>query len=475
MSDEADRPRAAAIDIGTNSIKMTVAAADGADGIAQLDWATEPVRLGQGLDQTGKLDEARIDAAIATLQRFEARARELGAARVVAVATEAARAAANGEAFLDRVRAETGVEVAVIGGQEEAALTFRGLAIASDLSGTVVVADIGGGSTEIIVARDGGILEAESLTLGSGRLTDRLIASDPPTPEELAACEAEAAGILGARAGSPSLPAGDGVRLLVLGGTGEYLERLVGPGREIDLPTVRDTLATLSTTPAAEVATMLDIPEARARVLPAGVAIVAALIDRIQPAAVEIARSGIRAGLLLDLFARRETPVEAKDDAAHHPTYREAMRSLIAARWKVVWRTIPAAIEGSDIEAVHDVRVASRRLRAAMDVGAGCFPAKWFKPLHRAAKEITGALGEVRDRDVLLEALHAARAAAPLVEQPGIDRLIARVEGERTAARAGMEAYLRALLDGPLPAQTERRFGGSPEPNDQQSPKARAT
>jgi len=135
------------------------------------------------------------------------------------------------------------------------------------------------------------------------------------------------------------------------------------------------------------------------------------------------------------------------------------MRALIAERWRVVWEAIPAALEGTDIEGVHDVRVASRRLRAAMDVATPAFPAKWYKPLHRTAKEITGALGEVRDRDVLLEALQADRIAAPPAEHPGIDRLIDRVECERAAARAEMERFLRQLLDSPLRSELEHRFG----------------
>ena len=146
------------------------------------------------------------------------------------------------------------------------------------------------------------------------------------------------------------------------------------------------------------------------------------------------------------------------------------MRALIAERWRVVWAAIPVALEGSNIEGVHDVRVASRRLRAAMDVAAPAFPGKWYKSLHRTAKEITGALGEVRDRDVLLEALHADRSTAPPVEHPGIDRLIDRVESERTAARAEMERFLRQLLDGPLRRELERRFGTTVEPANGSAP-----
>jgi len=144
--------------------------------------------------------------------------------------------------------------------------------------------------------------------------------------------------------------------------------------------------------------------------------------------------------------------------------FRSAMRELIAQRWGEVWKAVPVALAGEDIEGVHDVRVASRRLRAAMDVAVDCFPASWYRPLHRSAKAITGALGEVRDRDVLLEALGGDRERAPLEEQPGLDLLIARVDRERVAARAAMEAFLHGLLRSDLPAEIGRRFGPAAAP-----------
>ena len=93
------------------------------------------------------------------------------------------------------------------------------------------------------------------------------------------------------------------------------------------------------------------------------------------------------------------------------------MRQEIGTQWAAIWKAIPKAIKGKDIEAVHRVRVSSRRLRAAMDVSTDCFPARWYRPLHKTAKEITQALGEVRDRDVLLDALAKARAAATATER----------------------------------------------------------
>src|SRR5918995_5734416 len=139
-------------------------------------------------------------------------------------------------------------------------------------------------------------------------------------------------------------------------------------------------------------------------------------------------------------------------------TYRDAMRTLIGVRWEEVWKAVPRAAEGKDIEGVHDVRVASRRLRAAMDVAAPAFQPSWYKPLHKVAKEITSELGEVRDRDVMLEYLTTARDEAPPNERPGIERLIARIEQERIAARAEMELFLQELATRGVRDETRRRF-----------------
>jgi CHAD domain-containing protein len=138
--------------------------------------------------------------------------------------------------------------------------------------------------------------------------------------------------------------------------------------------------------------------------------------------------------------------------------YRDAMRSLIGERWQDVWKAVPVAIDGVDPEGVHDVRVASRRLRAAMDVAVNVFPADWYKPLHRVARELTSELGEVRDRDVQIEYLMSERAQSTPGDRVGIDRLIARLEREREAARAEMLDYLASLEGKRVPDETARRF-----------------
>jgi CHAD domain-containing protein len=136
-----------------------------------------------------------------------------------------------------------------------------------------------------------------------------------------------------------------------------------------------------------------------------------------------------------------------------------AMSKLIAARYETLWKTMPAAIAGDDIEGVHDVRVASRRLRAAMDVAVECFPSEWYRPLHKNAKEITSSLGAVRDLDVQIEALSFQRLNSPPEEWPGIDFLLTKMEAERDEARENMLAFLTKVDNEGIADEAEIRFG----------------
>lgn len=300
MGDGVRREVVAAIDIGSNSLKLAVARLDASGSIEEFDWSMDTVRIGRGLDQTGELAEDRIEAALDSLSLMEARARAEGATRVLAVATEAVRRAANGEAFIARIREETGIEAEIITGDREAALSFAGMAALTDLSGQVVIGDIGGASTEVIVALDGVMQRAESQPVGSGRLADRHLRGDPPSGEELSACREEAWSIFVGSRLMP-LPQGDGVRLLLAGGTGELMGDLARRKRwnvkQAEAAVQRTTRLT-----SGELAVKLGIQELRARVLPAGMAAALALADLTQPRSMEAARSGIRTGLFMEVF-----------------------------------------------------------------------------------------------------------------------------------------------------------------------------
>ncbi len=288
-----------AVDVGSNSIKLTVARPGVSGGIEELVSAAAAVRLGAGVSTSGRLADDRIEAALATLREFAALARDHGATRLVGVATEATRRAANGADFLDRVRNETGWDIRVITGDEEADLTFRGIAFGGDMRGRVMIADIGGASTELIVADDGVVSSARSVSVGSGTLTDTIVWGDPPTVAELDACSRAAVAGLEI----VPVPGGTPVRLMCVGGTAEYLARLVGGGPVVDQAGIARALDVCRAQPSPVLAVTLAIPHARARVLPAGIAVIRALTAELGCEQVEVAPSGIRTALLLDTFA----------------------------------------------------------------------------------------------------------------------------------------------------------------------------
>lgn len=289
----------AAFDIGSNSIKMSVAELDGHGKLNEVLALSQTVRLGQGIEATGRLADDRIAAAMSALADFSAQARTVGAVRLLGVATEATRVAENGEAFLTRLRDELGIEIQSISGDREAMLTFLGLAASISLEGSVAVADIGGGSTEIILAREGNFVSGSSIPLGSGRLTDRFIHHDPPQADELHECERRAADAL-----KPVLSAIPRIdRLIAIGGTGEYLQFLIPNGEPVTMERIEQVIDRLTMTTSADLAREIGIAEARAKVLPSGIAVVQACARALLPERIEVARSGIRTGLLLAAFA----------------------------------------------------------------------------------------------------------------------------------------------------------------------------
>src|SRR4029079_16786448 len=156
----------AAIDIGSNTLKLTVARVSHGQ-ITLIAGTAEVVRLCEGLGETGRLRDDRIQLAIDVLRGLKEIARELSAGTIIAVATAATRSAANGMDFLARVKDDVGLDVSVIDGDEEARLTSNGVLAQIDPGGAILIVDIGGASTELIATRDGVVLESTSLDLGS--------------------------------------------------------------------------------------------------------------------------------------------------------------------------------------------------------------------------------------------------------------------------------------------------------------------
>jgi exopolyphosphatase/guanosine-5'-triphosphate,3'-diphosphate pyrophosphatase len=173
----------ATIDIGTNTTLLLVAGTD--PDVAVLDERAEITRLGRGIGRQGGLDPEAIARTLSVLRDYAAAARRHGA-RVAAVGTEALRRASNAAAFLTPAAEILGTEVEVIDGQREAALTFRAVveSFPAARDGELIVVDIGGGSTEIVLASAGRVEFRTSVPLGSVRLTEAFIRNDPPTRAE---------------------------------------------------------------------------------------------------------------------------------------------------------------------------------------------------------------------------------------------------------------------------------------------------
>jgi exopolyphosphatase / guanosine-5'-triphosphate,3'-diphosphate pyrophosphatase len=188
--------RVGVVDIGTNSTRLLVAEVEG-DALTEVERRTTVTRLGEGLEATGRLSDAAIARVSEALAGYRAALDELGAERVVAVATSAMRDAANGPQFRDEIERRFGLDARTISGDEEARLTFLGATAGRDAGAATLVIDIGGGSTEFVVGHPGGDPEFHiSTRMGSVRHTERHLHGDPPTDAELAALAQDARAIV---------------------------------------------------------------------------------------------------------------------------------------------------------------------------------------------------------------------------------------------------------------------------------------
>jgi exopolyphosphatase/guanosine-5'-triphosphate,3'-diphosphate pyrophosphatase len=165
--------RIAAIDIGSNSVRVVVAVSNAGGGYRVLDEERENTRLAASLAETDRLSPEAIESTIAALKSFVTMAQGYGVTAVRAIATSAVRDATNGHEFCKRVSSEVGIEVEVISPREEGRLAFLSVARAFDVSGKqVAVADIGGGSTEIVMASGGIVDEVYATRLGAVRVAE---------------------------------------------------------------------------------------------------------------------------------------------------------------------------------------------------------------------------------------------------------------------------------------------------------------
>jgi len=194
--------RVAAIDCGTNSIRLLIAdvteSFDGTKDLRDLHREMRIVRLGEGVDATKRLDPEALERTRVALVDYAVAIRRKGVERVRMVATSATRDASNRDDFFGMVRDTLGIDAEVISGDEEARLSFQGAV--GDLDpddGPFVVTDVGGGSTEVVVGTIAdGVTAARSVDVGSVRLTERCLPGDPPAEADVEKAREVAHGIL---------------------------------------------------------------------------------------------------------------------------------------------------------------------------------------------------------------------------------------------------------------------------------------
>ncbi|HEX5155829.1 MAG TPA: hypothetical protein VFW17_01310 [Ktedonobacterales bacterium] len=317
----------AAVDVGSNTIHLVVAhpTEDGGDLITLAD-VLDLTRLGEDVSATGAIGPERTERAISILREYAAKAQSLGANELLAIATESLRSAANADDFLARVRTDTGIELQVITGEQEAALTYWGAT--SGLPATAerrAVLDLGGGSMEVVIGEGSRIAWRSSLPLGSGAMHARYAPSDPPRAAELDQVRAAATEQLAAL--NVPLPVG---RVIACGGTATTLTMLAARALHIPEPEdlaageeapppetlhapnadgmrlgllAREHLEALASllvaTPAARLTELYGIPLARAEILGAGEAVLRAVVEHLGAEALSISRRGVREGAIL--------------------------------------------------------------------------------------------------------------------------------------------------------------------------------
>jgi exopolyphosphatase/guanosine-5'-triphosphate,3'-diphosphate pyrophosphatase len=284
----------ASVDLGSNSVHLLVAAIAGHTLSPLVD---ESVFLGLGSAVAGRGYLGRTARAelVAALGRYAAIARGLAADEVTFIGTEPIRRAADGAAIVHEVTATTRVPMYVLSHEEEAYLTIIGVTEGQPVTYETLVVDIGGGSSEFCAVDAARPPRAIGLRLGSARLTDRFVTHDPPLPVEIEAMYAAALdAVVAAPAASP-------VEIVAVGGTASNLRKVVRTASEAVLSQehIAEALMLLGSMPAAAASERYAINPIRARILPAGAAILAAILDRYDVAEARVSESGIREGTIL--------------------------------------------------------------------------------------------------------------------------------------------------------------------------------
>ncbi len=311
--------RVAAIDCGTNSIRLLIADVPPSGPHVEVLRRMEVVRLGEGVDATGRLAPQAIERTRRVLAEYAAAARDLGARQVRMVATSASRDADNRADFEDMVAGTLGQLPDVVPGLEEARLSFRGatgsLAGAARAHGDAppaapyLVVDIGGGSTEFVLGDDDGVRAARSVDVGCVRLTERHLRGDPPTADEIQAAESDIRAALAEVVAE--VPVGEAATLVGLAGSVTTVAALAlglpayDPvaihGSRIGVSAVRSVTAGLLTATRARRAALPVMHPGRVDVIGGGSLVLRVIMDALALDEVVVSEHDILDGIALTL------------------------------------------------------------------------------------------------------------------------------------------------------------------------------
>ena len=462
---KAQSPMRAAIDIGSNTVHVVVARCMPNDLDIVAD-EVEMVRIGESVTATGEISIEKRDAALTVLREYLSLAEKHGAEEVLVVATEAIRKANNSAEFVEYVRKETGLNVLLVSGNAEATLTFFGAtyeeAKKPNAPAEIGVMDLGGGSTEFVTAKNMHISWRISIPIGSGWLHDRYLPSNPPTEDELAVAQTFLSTYFRGMRMKQQPP-----KLIVTGGSANSLfylaqqaYRLNGRLPHLTLDNLMHCEGLLTALPAEEIAQRYGQPVSRARILPAGALIIREVMVRLGLREIAISPHGIREGVLLartrfgDQWLKRveaetqnsgsSVQFDAGNDALDE-TFVQSGYRLLHERVKKLLEWRDDVLKDEDIESVHKMRVASRRLRATLDAFEPCCEPKQFKKVYRQVQQIADMLGRARDTDVMLQGLQNQLARMASEEQAGVAWLMKRLGTYRQQTQDELSALLKAL------------------------------
>lgn len=282
----------AALDVGTNSVKLLVGRLRAGRLTPVLERAVI-TRLGEGLQKSGLISQAAADRTLTVLAQLRRAAERAGASRLAAVGTLALRRARNGRDFVRRAAAEAGVEIRIIDGQEEARLAFRGVSTLVP-RGPVVSVDIGGGSVQISSGRDGRLRRAWSLPLGAVVMTERFISAHPVPAADIDSLRRHVERSLRplARLRTPEL--------VGIGGTVSLLAKLLRTKTVFELGSLQRLLGRLAVLGVRE-RVRRGVPRGRADIIIAGALVLLTLLRRLGAGRVLPCFQGLRHGLLAEL------------------------------------------------------------------------------------------------------------------------------------------------------------------------------